>query len=201
MFRANQRSPAGLAPPTLEYVGLAGRTPTRAPAAAALAAAVDRASRLLARRALLLVNALAVAGAVLGLIAARQGAVTGAELVLVLCCLTFAAGTLLTLLCFPNVALETVAIVSTVYFGIHLSAGSIIAATGAGERFDLFIYLVWFFPLLAFNRLVNGPVTGRFLGKTLIVAPMLVCACLWPRLSAVFGSGPLFALAAYLLSY
>jgi diguanylate cyclase (GGDEF)-like protein/PAS domain S-box-containing protein len=201
MSRANERSPAGQAPPDLDHAGFAGRTETRMRGPAELAAAVARSSSLLARRALLMTNALAIAGAVLGLIAARQGAVSGPEIGLIFCCLVFSGGTLLTLLFFPNVALETVAIVTTVYFGIHLSAGSIVAATGAGQHFDFFIYLVWFFPLLAFNRLVNGPAMGRFLGKTLLVVPVLISACLFSRLTAIFEPGPLFALAAYLLSY
>jgi diguanylate cyclase (GGDEF)-like protein/PAS domain S-box-containing protein len=201
MSRVNQRSPAGPAPPDLKPAGFAGRVQTRARAAAELAAAVDRSSSLLARRALLIVNALAIAGALLGLIAVRQGAVTGAQTSLIYCCLAFTGGTLLTLLCFPRVALETVAIVSTVYFAIHLSAGAVFAATGSGDHFNFFVYLVWFFPLLAFNRLVNGPVMGRLLGKTLLVAPVLLCAVLFPRLSTLFASGPLFALAAYVLSY
>ena len=200
MSRVNQRSPAGPAPPDLEHADVVGPVQTRPWAAAELQAA-HRSSSLLARRALLITNALAIAGAVLGMIAARQGSVTGAETALVYCCFAFAGGTLLTLLCFPKVALDTVAIVSTVYFGVHLSAGAVLAATGAGEHFNFFIYLVWFFPLLAFNRLVNGPVMGRFLGKTLLIAPVLISAVLFPRLSTVFASGPLFALAAYLLSY
>jgi PAS domain S-box-containing protein len=200
MSRANERSPAGAAPPDPNRAGSAGLDLARAPLHV-VSALADRSSSLLARRALVITNLLTLAGVGLGLVAARQGALPGPEFVLLFTCLAVASGTLLTLFCFPNAALEAVAIASTVYFGLYLSAGAIIAAMDSRQHFDFFIYLVWFFPLLAFNRLVNGPATGRFLGKALLVAPVLISACLFSRLTAIFESGPLFALCAYLLSY
>jgi hypothetical protein len=155
----------------------------------------------LARRALLITNVLALAGALLGLVATGQGAVTGAEIGLIFCCLAFSSGSVFALLFLRKVPLEPVAIVSTAYFGIHLCVGAIVSATGPAQHFNLFIYLVWFFPLLAFDRLVNGPQTGGLLGKSLLLAPVLIVAVLFPRLSALFEPSQLFALAAYLLSY
>jgi hypothetical protein len=54
------------------------------------------------------------------------------------------------------------------YFTRYLGAGSVIAITGtASEHLNLFVVLIWFFPLRVFNELVNAPAVGRFLSKTL----------------------------------
>jgi diguanylate cyclase (GGDEF)-like protein/PAS domain S-box-containing protein len=171
------------------------------PAAGHLGAAADRTSGILARRALLIVSFLAMAGSGLGIVAIRHGAVTGAEIFLICACMAFALGTAATLLFLRRVPLEVVAVVATCFFAVYLGAGAIISATGAGEHFNFLVYLVWFFPLLAFNRLVNGPATGRPLGKALTLAPVLLVVAFWLRLTAIFDAGPLFAVAAYLLSY
>jgi hypothetical protein len=123
----------------------------------------DRASSSLARRALFITLSLALAGASLGLVASRLGMVVGDEIDLVLCSFLFSSGALGTLIVFRTVALQGVATASTCCFAINLCVGVLIAAYGKGERLNLFVYLLWFFPLLAFNRLVNQPAVGRLL--------------------------------------
>jgi diguanylate cyclase (GGDEF)-like protein/PAS domain S-box-containing protein len=158
-------------------------------------------STVLARRALMITLVAAWLGAAIGLIAARLGTVVGQERTLVLCSLVFSSGSLLTLLLFRRVPLQTSATVSTICFSINLCAGIMIAAFGSGEPLNLFVYLVWFFPLLVFNKLVNGPAVGRFLAKFILVAPLLSIVCILPRSISIFKTTPLTLMAVYCLSY
>jgi signal transduction histidine kinase len=158
-------------------------------------------SSALARRALLTAAILAVAGAGLGVIGVLQGTVGGMEAVLIVSCLLFSSGTLITLLVCGDAKLQTVATLSTLYFALYLCTCASIAVHGASHHLNLFIYLVWFFPLLVFNKLVNAPGVGRLLAKGLLVAPLLILVCLSPRLMAVFKQESLFLLIAYCLSY
>jgi diguanylate cyclase (GGDEF)-like protein len=161
----------------------------------------DHASSSLARRVLFVTLSLALAGASLGLVAARVGMVVGDEVVLVLCSILFSSGALGTLIVFRKVALQTVATVSTSCFAINLCAGVLIAVFGSGERLNLFVYLLWFFPLLAFNKLVNQPVVGRLLARILFIVPMCLIACLVPRLITVLKVEQQVLLGVYCLSY
>jgi diguanylate cyclase (GGDEF)-like protein/PAS domain S-box-containing protein len=161
----------------------------------------DRPSRVLARRALIISAILSLAGSVLGAISILHGTVSGIETILVLSGLVFASGTLATLLVWRNIALQAVATVSTAYFAIYLCAGTIIAVFGPAPHFNFFIYLLWFFPLMVFNKLVNAPATGRLLAKSLMLAPLLIICCLFPRLLAIFETGLLFVLAIWCFSY
>jgi diguanylate cyclase (GGDEF)-like protein/PAS domain S-box-containing protein len=159
------------------------------------------ASNILARRALQITLTTAWLGAALGVIGARMGTVVGRELVLIICSLLFSSGALVTLLFIRHVALQTIATVSTICFSINLCAGMMIAAFGRGDPLNLFVYLIWFFPLLVFNKLVNKPTAGRLLAKFILIAPLLSILCLLPRLISVFEALPLILLAVYSLCY
>jgi diguanylate cyclase (GGDEF)-like protein/PAS domain S-box-containing protein len=161
----------------------------------------DRSSDSLARRALLTSLAVAWLGAAVGILGARLGTVFGSEVVLIVCSLAFSTVNLTILLLFRRIALQTVATVSTVGFAVNLCVGMIIAVFGAGEHLNLFVYLVWFFPLLVFNKLVNQPAVGRSLARFLLVVPILSVVCLSPRLTAIFTTQPLILLVVYCLSY
>ena len=115
----------------------------------------DDASNTLARRALFVTLILAFAGAALGLVGARVGMVVGVEIALVVCSLGFSGGALVTLFLFRKVPLQTVATVATSFFAANLCTGMLIAVYGGGDVLNLFVYLLWFFPLLVFNKLVN----------------------------------------------
>jgi diguanylate cyclase (GGDEF)-like protein len=162
---------------------------------------LDAPSATLARRALTITLSLALAGNGLGLIAARQGLVAGNELVLVLCSFLFCAGALVTLIGIPSVALQTVATVSISCFAINLCAGVLISVIGTGERLNLFVYLLWFFPLLTSNKLVNQPAVGRLLANILVIAPVLLIACLSMRLRTVLTTPQQVLAGVYCLSY
>lgn len=161
----------------------------------------DCTSSLLARRALLFTLSFSSAGAALGIVGAHFGTVVGQELTLIICSLLFSSATLVALLLVRRIALQSIATVSTVGFLINLCAGMMIAAFGVGDPLNLFVYLVWFFPLLVFNKLVNQPTVGKFLSRVILTAPLVGILCLLPRLVSVFRALPLILLAVYCLSY
>jgi len=163
---------------------------------------VDRSTSALARRALLTTGIIALAGSLLGLMGILKGSVTGAEVVTVVSGLLFSSGMLATLLVYRNIAIQTVATVSTAYFALYLSAGSLISVSGMSQHHtNLFVYLDWFFPLLVFNKVVNAPVIGRFLAKFLLIAPLLILGCVSRRLTVLFSQDELFMVVGYCLTY
>jgi PAS domain-containing protein len=127
--------------------------------------------------------------------------VVGYEIALVLCSVLFSSGALCTLIVFRKVALQTVATASTVCFAVNLCVGVLVAAYGNGERLNLFVYLLWFFPLLTFNKLVNQPAVGRLLARILFIAPMFLIACLVRRVMTVLKPEQLVFLGVFCLSY
>lgn len=147
---------------------------------------LDSSSSVLARRAIRTALILSTAGSGIGVIGIVKGSVTGGESALVISGSVFALGILITLFVSRGIALQKIATASTVFFALYLCTGSIIAAVEVGPHTSLFIYLVWFFPLLVFNKLVNAPATGRLLARGLLVAPVLIVGCLAPRLIMVF---------------
>jgi diguanylate cyclase (GGDEF)-like protein len=155
----------------------------------------------LARRGLLITLILAMTGSCLGLIGATVGVVHGLEILLIVSSSIFSASSLISLLFFRSVTVQTVATLSTLFFFFNLSAGLVITTYAAGDHLNLFVYLFWFFPLLVFNKLVNQPAVGRLLGKILQSVPILVVGCLLPRLIVVLPKEQLMLLIIYCLSY
>ena len=155
----------------------------------------------LARRALITVGVIAMVGSALGLFAIRFGMTAGVQIVLIGSSMLFSVGIVAALLAFPKIPLQTVATTATIYYLAYLCACSLDVVLGSEEHVSLFIYLVWNFPLLVFNRLVNAPSVGNVLDKSIRVAPLLTVTCLLPRLLATFPVGLLFLLAAFAISY
>ena len=87
----------------------------------------------------------------------------GVQILLVGSCLLFCAGMVAALLAFPRIPLQMIATTATIYFSMYLCACSLHAVLGPDQHINLFIYLVWNFPLLVFNRLVNSPAVGNVL--------------------------------------
>jgi hypothetical protein len=162
---------------------------------------LDRATAALAQRVLFITLALALSGTGIGLFGISKGLVTGIEAVLVVCSFVFSLGSLATLLVSRSVTLQAVATAATVFFSINLCTGIFIAIYGRGEHLNVFVYLLWFFPLLGFNKLVNRPSIGRLLAKILIVAPLLLIGCLMPRWMVVLKLEQRVLLAVYCVSY
>jgi signal transduction histidine kinase/ActR/RegA family two-component response regulator len=155
----------------------------------------------LARRALLTTAGFTFVGSGLGVFGAAFGTVAGPEVVLIVVSLLFSGGIVAALRAFPKIPLQMVAIASTIFFSFYLCACSLIAVLGPSRHVNLFIYLVWFFPLLVFNRMVNAPTAGRILDKGILIFPLVMIACLAPRLKAIFPVELLFLLIASSISY
>jgi diguanylate cyclase (GGDEF)-like protein/PAS domain S-box-containing protein len=162
---------------------------------------IEGSSSALARSALLSAAFLAAAGSGLGGIAVLRGDLSGLERALVLSCCVFSLAVVVTLLAFRKVAVQLVATASTIYFTTYLVACVTIAVHGKGENENLFIYLLWFFPMLVLNKLVNSPAIGRFFAKIILAAPFVILALLASKLILFLSVASRFHLAAYCLSY
>jgi diguanylate cyclase (GGDEF)-like protein/PAS domain S-box-containing protein len=77
----------------------------------------------------------------------------------------------------------------------------IVALGGEGKHGNVFTYMFWFFPLLAFNKIVNSPRMGRFLARLLIFAPLAILVTFSPRWISFFSIDSEIVLAAGCLSY
>jgi len=143
---------------------------------------------------------LALAGSALGVYAILKREVTGIEIAIVLSGGLFGSGLVFSFFVFRNIKIQTLATVSTIYYALYLCAGMIVALAGA-EHHNLLIYMVWFFPLLVFNKLVNSPPVSRFLARFLVAAPTAILAAFFTRLTSLFPAQFLSVLAAGCLSY
>jgi len=144
---------------------------------------------------------LAMCGSALGVAAILQRAVTGIETLVVLSSGLFGSGLLVTVFVFRRVKVQTLAPVSTMYYALYLCAGMTVTLGGWGNQRNLFTYMVWFFPLLVFNRLVNSPRVGRFLARLLIVAPSIILLTFLSRLLTLFPLESKILAVAGCLSY
>jgi len=161
-------------------------------------------SQKIARRALTIAAIIAVAGSTLGLIGVRVEAVSGAESGLILSSFFFATGLFVTLLCVRSVSLQTLGTASTLYFAIYLGAGTIVSGSrvdGAENHFNAIAYLLWFFPLLCVNRLINAPAIGRRLAWVLLVVPVISVGCIAPRLISFSRFDYAIILLTFVLCY
>lgn len=163
---------------------------------------VDASSSGLARRALLITSLISVVGSGLGLFGIARGVVAGLAIPLVLSCFLFTSVTLIMLLRSSRVPLQAIATASTIYFIGYLSVGSIVSIYGnPHQRLNLFIFLIWFFPLLVFNKLVNAPTTGRYLAKSILVAPIAILAFSLARLNVTFKIEESFVLVSFCIGF
>ncbi len=152
-----------------------------------LSRALDPSSLVAARNALLAASALSVVGAAFGLVfGAPMGAIRGAGIWLVAACLIFSSGTLLLLMIRPLDRVAPIAACATAFFGIYLSALAIYAVLDPNSHESLFVGLIWFTPLLAFNKIVNRGRPAVILARFLVAAPLLIIICLWPEITRLF---------------
>jgi len=141
-----------------------------------------------------------MAGSGLGVFAIVQRVVTGVESTIVLSSGLFGLAAFAALY-FRKTTVKSLAVASTIYYALYLLSGMLAAVLGSGKHVNLFTYLVWFFPLLVFNKLVNSGRTGEFLDRLLLLAPFALLAALLSRLVAVFPPESLIVLIAFGLSY
>ncbi len=135
---------------------------------------VDRSAKALARSAILMTAILALTGSAVGMFAILQGVISGVQIVLVVSGGVFGSAVVAVQLFCRGVAMQTVATASTVFYSSYLCAGMVIAICTEADHHSLFVYLVWFFPLLVFNKLVNSPAVGRVLARLIAVAPLVI---------------------------
>jgi PAS domain S-box-containing protein len=164
-------------------------------------ATFDQAANALARRALLVTLGIGTVSSASGILASTIGMVAARELFFVACVFLFTLGALITLLAFPKVPLQTIATATTGYYAAHMCVGVWLSLSGTGQHLNLFIYLLWFFPLLAFNKLVNQPAISRLLARILLVVPLLTILCLVPRWTVVLPTEQRVLLGIYCLTY
>ena len=135
------------------------------------------------------------------MIAILNGAVVGEEMVLVLSGGVVSVCVLVASLAFPRLPAQPVAAAATVFYTVYLCAGIFISVLDTADHQSLFIYLVWFFPLLVFNRLVNSLTVGRGLAKIILLAPLLILCGISARLALLLTPGALFLAAVFCISY
>ena len=163
---------------------------------------VDKGSDALARKAMLLGGMLGLAGSALGIFGVLNGTLGGAQTVLIPSGAVFGLVLLAMLLFDRRIALQTVATASTVFYMSYLSAGLVIAIVGERDHHSFFVYLVWYFPLLVFNKLVNSPAVGRVFEKFILVNPLVIVGLLFvSKWAADYGVTALTVVAAACLSY
>lgn len=161
----------------------------------------DQSAITLARRALLIATTMALLGALLGLVGIAKGTTSAPETGLICSCVLFTTLVLCILLSQRNVGTPRLATVSTVYYTVYLCAGCVFALLSHKDHSPVFVYLVWFFPLMVFNKLVNAPAVGRILVWLIRIAPILLLSCLSWRIAEIFPIEFRFIFAAYALSY
>ncbi len=155
----------------------------------------------LGRRALVIISAVAMGGSAIGLFIGREGLLSVVEVALVFSCLLFTAASLGALLVLRRIPLQTLATASTAYYAGYLCACIATASLMSGHALHIFLLLLWFFPLLVVNKLVNAPATGRTFSKILRALPFLLMLCLARRLLEVLNADEWALLAGYCLSY
>ena len=165
-------------------------------------ASVDRDSKTLARNAILIAATLALCGSGIGLFGILRGAVSSEQIIVILSGGVFGPGILVSQLFYRRIKVQTVATASTIFYVSHLCAGIVISILTEPDRHSVFVYIVWFFPLLVFNKLVNSQAVSRVLAKVVFFAPLTIVACLFPlRLARDFPIASLLMLIGSCLGY
>jgi diguanylate cyclase (GGDEF)-like protein/PAS domain S-box-containing protein len=162
---------------------------------------VEESPRALARGVLLVSAILALAGAGIGLIAILRGAVAGEEIVLVASGFLVSVTVLVVSIVFPKIPVQPIAAASTAFYIVYLCAGILISVYCKGDHQSLFVYLIWFYPLLLFNRLVNSIAIGKILSRVILFAPLVTLCCISFKLIQLFAASSLYLTVIFCLSY
>jgi diguanylate cyclase (GGDEF)-like protein/PAS domain S-box-containing protein len=163
---------------------------------------MNKGSEALARKAILAGGVVALAGSAVGVFGTLSGTIAGAQTVLIPACGVFNLLLLLTLLFYRKIAVQTAASASTVFYILYLTAGLVISIVGEADHHSFFVYLVWFFPLMVFNKLVNSPAVGRIFEKIVLVDPLVVVGYLFvSNWGATFAVATLTVAGAACLAY
>jgi PAS domain S-box-containing protein len=149
--------------------------------------AADSAALAIARLCLMAASGLASIASAFGLLfAAPIGAINGLGVWLVAASLVFSIGALLVLIVWPLDRLGPVAITITAFFAAYLISLGVYSVFDPTSRYTLFVGLIWFIPLQAFNRILNRGRAASVMTWVLLAAPLLMLALLWPRILRIF---------------
>jgi diguanylate cyclase (GGDEF)-like protein/PAS domain S-box-containing protein len=162
---------------------------------------IDTSSSSQARSALLTAAVLSFVGSGVGMSAIVQGTVSGSEAVLIVAGGVYGLGAIVALVIWRQLAVQKMAAAYVTFYAAYLSAGILISLLGRGNHESIFVYLVWFFALLVFNKLVNAPAAGRLLARFIRVVPLVLVGCLFQTVLAVFPLATVFIVAAVCLCY
>lgn len=155
----------------------------------------------LARRSLQVSAVLALLGTLANIPFIIQGQMRGGSEYLVIASLCVEVLLLMLLFLFPRIPLEPLAVAATVYFGVYLSAACLVSVHDRSQTFQFALFFLWFAPLLVFNWLVNRLDLARWIGKLLLVGPLLIVAVSWPHLKPVLPESTLLLLVNLVLSH
>ncbi|MES2444745.1 MAG: PAS domain-containing protein [Pseudomonadota bacterium] len=145
---------------------------------------------------------LALAGSTFGLLfAVPSGAITGFGVWLVVSCVLFSTGLLVFLIFRPLARLAPGALTGTTYFGFYLIASAIHAVLEPQNSSTLFASLFWMIPLQTFNNIVNRGRRARILAWTLLLAPLVMLALLWPRIVQIYPPSLAAVLIVFCLAH
>ena len=174
--------------------------PLQLPRSGSVDTAPEIRSHEMARRCVLLGLLFALLGAAGGCVEIHGGAVSGPEAWLILASVPIELG----LFCFALVARsQTVvaAILTTVYYTIHLSAEIVVTVWSGGHQLHTLTFLIWFFPLLILNKLINGGRAARVLDIVVAPAPIIILLFLVPKLLRNYSKEQLEVIVCMELSY
>ncbi len=153
----------------------------------ARAQALDAPALARARQGLLAVGVLAIAGSATGLlIAVPIGSVTGFGVWLVAAGLAFSILMVLLLAVLPLNRVAPVSVTATAFFGVYLGAMAVHAIVTPHNHQNLFMSMIWFIPLQAFNAILNAGRPARILAWVLLIGPIVLLGVMMRRIMAVF---------------
>ena len=154
----------------------------------------------MARRCVLVGLLFALLGAVGGCVEIHGGRVSGPEAWLIIASVPMEVG----LFFFAFLARSRTVVaasITIVYYTVHLSAEIVVTILSGTHQLDILTFLVWFFPLLILNRLINGGRAARILGFIVTPTPVVILLCLLPKLWRTYSKDQLTVIACMELSY
>jgi PAS domain S-box-containing protein len=154
---------------------------------AARSRALDAPALARARRGLIAVGALTIAGSAAGLlIAVPIGSVTGVGIWLVVSCLVFSILMVVLLAIWPLDRVAPVSVTATGFFGAYLGAMAVHAILTPHNHQNLFMSMIWFIPLQAFNTILNVGRPARVMAWVLLIGPILILVIMMRWIVDVF---------------
>ena len=154
----------------------------------------------MARRCVVVGLLFALIGAVGACVEIHGGVVSGPEAWLILASIPMELG-LLSFALLARSRTVVVAIVTIVYYTIHLCVEIVVTIWSGTHQLHTLTFLVWFFPLLILNKLINSGRAARVLSIVVATAPIIILIFLTPRLLRNCSKEQLEVIVGMELSY